>query len=256
MAAEQPTLWHGAANFRGKQLVVRLLRRPRCRHPPSAVDARQVNRVAGPRGQLLQMHSHQPPLPDGRIVGPVLYDHAGAQKPDAGHDIGGNLRRSLHPVQARAKVAEGRRPHRHQHIGAQPRIALPPLPLQPNRQPQPERHRHDQQGLHKRAGPQERELNGQWSRGGLGCWQAPASRSAALPVKPLAKPTEASHTRIMDEEDTGLPPPDAWLKALDRAEADIAAGRTVPASVVHAMLEETIVRMEARARDLKATQRA
>jgi hypothetical protein len=60
----------------------------------------------------------------------------------------------------------------------------------------------------------------------------------------------------MDEEDTGLPPPDAWLKALDRAEADIAAGRTVPASVVHAMLEETIVRMEARARDLKATQRA
>jgi hypothetical protein len=60
----------------------------------------------------------------------------------------------------------------------------------------------------------------------------------------------------MNEEDTALPPPAAWLESLDRAEADIAAGRTVPASVVHAMLEESIVRLEARAQNLKATQRA
>jgi hypothetical protein len=60
----------------------------------------------------------------------------------------------------------------------------------------------------------------------------------------------------MDEEDTVLPPPAAWLESLDRAEADIAAGRTVPASVVHAMLQESIVRMETRAQNLKATQQA
>jgi len=59
VAAEQPTLWHGAANFRGKQLVVRLLRRPRCRHPPSAVDAR-------PAFQMV-IYPGYTSLPDGRV---------------------------------------------------------------------------------------------------------------------------------------------------------------------------------------------
>jgi len=40
-------------------------------------------------------------------------------------------------------------------------------------------------------------------------------------------------------------PPAEWIEALRRSDADLAAGRTVPASVVLAELRETIEQMEA-----------
>jgi hypothetical protein len=40
--------------------------------------------------------------------------------------------------------------------------------------------------------------------------------------------------------------PSGWLNALDRAEADIAAGRTVSGEVVKRRLETTLAEMEAR----------
>jgi hypothetical protein len=43
-----------------------------------------------------------------------------------------------------------------------------------------------------------------------------------------------------------LPAPPGWLEALDRAEADVAAGRTVDAETIHTKLRAGIERMEAR----------
>lgn len=46
--------------------------------------------------------------------------------------------------------------------------------------------------------------------------------------------------------DTPREPPADWLKALDAADADVAAGRTVPLATVLADLQASFDRMEAR----------
>lgn len=48
----------------------------------------------------------------------------------------------------------------------------------------------------------------------------------------------------MDDDTSRLPPPE-WLRAIARSDADLAAGRIVPASVVHAGLNASIARLEA-----------
>lgn len=50
----------------------------------------------------------------------------------------------------------------------------------------------------------------------------------------------------MDHNDAPRPIPAGWLEALERSEADLAAGRTVPLEPVLARLRESIRRMEAR----------
>ena len=51
----------------------------------------------------------------------------------------------------------------------------------------------------------------------------------------------------MDHDDTApRPAPAGWLEALDRSEADLAAGRTVPLEPVLARLRDSIKRMEVR----------
>ena len=40
-------------------------------------------------------------------------------------------------------------------------------------------------------------------------------------------------------------PPHEWLDSMNRSDADLAAGRIVPASVVHAELDATIAELEA-----------
>lgn len=49
----------------------------------------------------------------------------------------------------------------------------------------------------------------------------------------------------MDNADD-LQPPQDWLDALDRADADVAAGRTVPGGGVMSRLRQTLADMEAR----------
>ncbi len=51
----------------------------------------------------------------------------------------------------------------------------------------------------------------------------------------------------MDHRDeTPSPPPADWLDALDRAEAEIAAGRIVTLEPVLARMDESVVRLEAK----------
>jgi hypothetical protein len=51
----------------------------------------------------------------------------------------------------------------------------------------------------------------------------------------------------MDHDDSPpRPAPAGWLEALERSEADLAAGRAVPLELVLARLRESIKRMEAR----------
>ena len=51
----------------------------------------------------------------------------------------------------------------------------------------------------------------------------------------------------MDHDDTvPRPGPAGWLEALERSEADLAAGRTVPLEPVLARMRESIKCMEAR----------
>jgi hypothetical protein len=71
-------------------------------------------------------------------MGALLHDDARAQKADARHDIGNHAHPAIGPRRAQPKVDKGRRAHRHQHIGAQPRRALAPLPLQPDQRAQQE----------------------------------------------------------------------------------------------------------------------
>lgn len=55
-------------------------------------------------------------------------------------------------------------------------------------------------------------------------------------------------TQYNDMDDSNLPSasvPQTWALSLERADADMAAGRIVPASKVHAMLLETLEEMEA-----------
>ena len=45
-------------------------------------------------------------------------------------------------------------------------------------------------------------------------------------------------------DDVPRPVPDGWLEAMDESDADLAAGRTMPAAVVHAELRASIARLE------------
>jgi hypothetical protein len=56
---------------------------------------------------------------------------------------------------------------------------------------------------------------------------------------------EVPYHPLMDDV-RPLPTPPGWIEALDRAEADVAAGRTVDAATIHAKLRVGIERMEAR----------
>lgn len=65
--------------------------------------------------------------------------------------------------------------------------------------------------------------------------------------------------RFMDhDENAPRPIPAGWLEALERSEADLAAGRTVPLEPVLARLRESIKRMEARqaGQDVETAHRA
>jgi len=48
------------------------------------------------------------------------------------------------------------------------------------------------------------------------------------------------------DNDTPRPPPADWLESLERSEADLAAGRTVPLEPVLERMRDSIKRMEAR----------
>ncbi len=51
----------------------------------------------------------------------------------------------------------------------------------------------------------------------------------------------------MDQDnDTPRPPPVGWLESLERSEADLAAGRTVPLEPVLERMRDSIKRMEMR----------
>jgi len=64
---------------------------------------------------------------------------------------------------------------------------------------------------------------------------------ALLPGVPMRYPLS------MDHDDTApRPAPAGWLETLERSEADLAAGRTVPLEPVLARMRESIKRMEAR----------
>lgn len=60
------------------------------------------------------------------------------------------------------------------------------------------------------------------------------------------------------DNDIPPPPPVGWLEALERSEADLAAGRTVPLEPVLERMRDSIKRMEARraAQDIKAADQA
>lgn len=51
----------------------------------------------------------------------------------------------------------------------------------------------------------------------------------------------------MNDPENRPPPPQEWLDALDRGEADVAAGRTVVSERVLSRLRRTLAEMEARA---------
>ena len=48
-------------------------------------------------------------------------------------------------------------------------------------------------------------------------------------------------------EGTSVSPPAAWLEALAEAEADVAAGRVVPADLVLQELRESLAQLQAKA---------
>jgi len=49
----------------------------------------------------------------------------------------------------------------------------------------------------------------------------------------------------MDDNDAPRPPPAGWLEALERSEADLAAGRTMPWHEVRTRMLATLAEMEA-----------
>lgn len=59
---------------------------------------------------------------------------------------------------------------------------------------------------------------------------------------------ERRHFAGMDAP-ASAPPPKQWLEALDRADADVAAGRTVPGEAIMRRLRQTLGDMEAWAVD-------
>lgn len=57
---------------------------------------------------------------------------------------------------------------------------------------------------------------------------------------PPAELCSAMDTAPSDLDDTPRPPPAGWLEALERSEADLAAGRTVPWAEIRARLLATL----------------
>ncbi len=56
----------------------------------------------------------------------------------------------------------------------------------------------------------------------------------------------------MDDEVPQAEPPRSWIEALDRADADIAAGRVVDGAVIHKMLDDALERLSRRSAVKKA----
>jgi hypothetical protein len=56
----------------------------------------------------------------------------------------------------------------------------------------------------------------------------------------------------MDDCPAPAPAPPGWLDALERAEADIAAGRTVPGDAIMRRLRQTLAEMETPKPDKRA----
>ncbi len=50
----------------------------------------------------------------------------------------------------------------------------------------------------------------------------------------------------MDDDVPKAAPPQSWIEALDRADADIAAGRVVEGAVIHKMLDDALERLSRR----------
>jgi hypothetical protein len=50
----------------------------------------------------------------------------------------------------------------------------------------------------------------------------------------------------MDDDVPQAEPPQSWIEALDRADADILAGRVVEGGVIHKMLDDAIERLSHR----------
>ncbi len=56
----------------------------------------------------------------------------------------------------------------------------------------------------------------------------------------------APHHRVMDQQDdVTLPPPAGWIEALERSEAQLAAGQIVDGATVMRELHECVASMEA-----------
>ncbi len=60
---------------------------------------------------------------------------------------------------------------------------------------------------------------------------------------PLEKRPGRRYHTIMD--DTGTEPPPGWAEAIQQSLAELAAGQTVPASIVHDEIRQAIAAMEA-----------
>jgi hypothetical protein len=50
----------------------------------------------------------------------------------------------------------------------------------------------------------------------------------------------------MDDDVPQAEPPQSWIEALDRADADILAGRVVEGGVIHKMLDDALERLSHR----------
>ncbi len=62
----------------------------------------------------------------------------------------------------------------------------------------------------------------------------------------LESPSLSAYSPHMDYTPHSLDAPPDWLEAMAESEADLAAGRTVPAEVVHQRIRDCIARIEAR----------
>ena len=65
-------------------------------------------------------------------IAALLHDDAGAEKADAGYDVGDDLRGAGVAVEMHSDIDEGRRADGDQHVRAQTAAALPVLPLGTN----------------------------------------------------------------------------------------------------------------------------
>jgi len=88
-----------------------------------------------------------------------------------------------------------------------------------------------------------------WSARSLACETTEPSceRRHAL-IAEVAREPAIRYPAGMDDP-SSVPPPREWLDALDRADADVAAGHTVSGEAIVRRLRQTLGTMEARAVD-------